>query len=229
MSLAVARYVLADLLRSQRFLVPVFVYLALLAVLFGGDPGPAPALWPASALALYPISAWLAITTANVEDPVQRHVTTAAAGGARVVAHGVLLVCLLADVGLTAVSVLRPLIPVVTTLYPYSANDLLGSALAHLATAGAGTAVGLLCARPVITRIGWSLLVATTVVVTTGATPWLPPVGTAVKALSTSPIAVPTVALDAGIGLALAWAACALTTLGPALRTRLLARDEPAR
>ncbi|HEY3895417.1 MAG TPA: hypothetical protein VGL88_08630, partial [Pseudonocardiaceae bacterium] len=69
MIVAVARYLRADLLRSQRFIVPVVVYLGLLAVLFGGDPGPPPVPWAASTLALYPVSAWLAITTANTEDP----------------------------------------------------------------------------------------------------------------------------------------------------------------
>jgi hypothetical protein len=139
----VARYVLADLLRSQRFIVPVFTYLATLAVLFGGDPGPAPAGWPASALILYPVSAWLAITTANSEDPVSRLVTIAAAGGPAVVARGVLAACLPADVVLATVSAVRPVIPLITHVYPYTPAELLGGGLAHLATATAGTAVGL--------------------------------------------------------------------------------------
>ena len=74
--------------------------------------------------------------------------------------------------------------------------------------------------RPVITRIGWSLLAAVTVVVITGVTPWLPPVGTAVRALETVPVALPVVALDAVLGLALAGAACALTTVRRRPRTR---------
>jgi hypothetical protein len=209
----VARYVLDDLLRSQRFLVPVFGYVALLGVLFGGDPGPAPGGWPASALALYAVGAWLAITTANTEDPVQRHVTVAAAGGPWAVARGVLLACLAVDVLLAALSTVRPLVPLITHVYPYAPAELIGGFLAHLATAATGTAVGLLCARPVIPRIGWSLLVAVTVVVVTGVTPWLPPVGTAVLALETVPVTVPVVAADALLGLALAGAAAALTTL----------------
>lgn len=207
----VARYVLADLLRSQRFLVPVFVHLAALAVLFGGDPGPAPGGWPASALLLYPVSAWLAITTANSEDPVARLVTVAAAGGPAAVARGVLVACLVADVGLAAASAVRPVLPLVTHVYAYPPAELLGGGLAHLATATTGTAVGLLCARPVIDRVGWSLLAAVTVVVVTGVTPWLPPVGTAVAAIGTAPVALPAVALDAALGLALAAAASLLT------------------
>lgn len=64
-----------------------------------------------------------------------------------------------------------------------------------------------------ITRIGWSLLAAVTVVVITGVTPWLPPVGTAVRALERVPVALPTVAVDAVLALALAVLACALTTV----------------
>jgi hypothetical protein len=209
----VARYVLDDLLRSQRFLVPVFGYAALLGVLFGGDPGPAPGGWPASALALYAVGAWLAITTANTEDPVQRHVTVAAAGGPWAVARGVLLACLAVDFLLAALATVRPIVPLITHVYPYPPTALIGGFLAHLATAATGTAVGLLCARPMIPRIGWSLLVAVTVVVVSGVTPWLPPVGTAVRVLETVPVSVPVVAADALLGLALAGAAAALTTL----------------
>lgn len=219
MALLVARYVLADLLRSQRFIVPLFVYVAALGVLFGGDPGPAPAAWPVSALVLYPISAWVAITTANAEDPVARQVTVAAAGGPGVVARGVLLACLLADVVLAAAAAVRPVIPLITVLYPYTPPDLVAAFLAHIAVSTTGTAVGLLCARPVIERAGWSFLVAAAVVVITGVTPWLPPVGTAVKSLGTVPIGtvsigtapIGSVALDAALGVLLALAACVLS------------------
>ena len=204
MTVVVARYILADLLRSQRFLVPVFAYLALLGVTFGGDPGPAPGSWGASVLALFPISVWLAITTANAEDPVARDITIAAAGGAPAVARGVLAVCLLADVVLAVVSALRPVIPLITLVYPYTPSQLLSGALAHLGAAAAGTAVGLLCARPVITRPGWSLLVTGTVVLLTAITPWLPPVGTTVRALAHAPMPTVSAAAGAALGIALA-------------------------
>jgi hypothetical protein len=72
------RYLGSDLLRSQRFLLPVLLYVLLLAPLFGGDPGPPPQLWTVTAVVLYPVSCWLAVTVANTEDPVQRQVTVAA-------------------------------------------------------------------------------------------------------------------------------------------------------
>ena len=43
-----------------------------------------------------------------------------------------------------------------------------------------------MCARPVVTRIGRSLLLGVTVIVVTAVQPWLPPVGTAGGALAGS-------------------------------------------
>jgi hypothetical protein len=180
-AVAVARYLLSDAVRSQRVIIPVVLQVAVLAVLFGGDPGPLPAPWAASALALYPVATWLALTVANTEDPVQRSVTVAAAGGPGPVAIGTLLVALLGDVLLSVLSVAWPLVAT-----PYSAppGTVLAGVLTHLAAAITGTGVGLLCARPVIRRIGWSLLTALIVVIVTAVQPWLPPVGSAVAAIT---------------------------------------------
>ncbi|MGH3671503.1 MAG: hypothetical protein ACRDSH_12835 [Pseudonocardiaceae bacterium] len=213
MTIAVVRYLSADLLRSQRFIVPLLTYGVLLAVLFGGNPGPPPAPWAASTLALYPISAWLAITTANTEDPTQRHITIAATGGWLPVAGGVLLTCLLGDLTLVAISVLWPLIPIITVTYPYPAQVLLAGALAHLTSATTGTAIGLLCARPLITRFGWTILTTLIVLLVTAVQPWLPPVGTAVKALTDTSIPIGHLALDTALGLALAGIACTVTII----------------
>jgi len=99
---AVARYLLADVVHSQRVILPFVVQVGVLAVLFGGDPGPLPAPWGVSCLAAYPV---------------------------------------------------------------------------------AGTALGLLCARPLVPRIGWSLLLGVIVVIVTAVQPWLPPVGVAIAVL----------------------------------------------
>ncbi|MCW0216068.1 MAG: hypothetical protein OJJ54_22190 [Pseudonocardia sp.] len=204
---AVARFLAADAVRSQRFLIPLFLHGAILAVLFGGDPGPPPAPWAASALALYPIAAWLALTVANTEDPVQRTVTVAAAGGQVPVAAGTLLVALAGDLLLAVLSVAWP---VVATGYPHPPAVLVEGLLGHLACATTGTAVGLLCARPVIGKIGWSLLAAVFVVVVTGVQPWLPPVGTSVAALEAG-AGYPPLALGAVLGLALAGVAAGIS------------------
>lgn len=180
-ALAVARYLAADVVRSQRFLLPVVVYGTVLAVLYGGDPGPPPSSWAASALVLYPVTAWLALVVANTEDPVQRTVTVAAAGGHGAVVAGTLAVALAGDALLVAASVL---VPVLFTPYAHPPALVLLGVAGHLACALTGTAVGLLCARPLVTRVGWSLCAGAAVVLLTVVRPEVPPVGTAVRALT---------------------------------------------
>jgi hypothetical protein len=177
---AVARYLLSDAYRSQRVLLPIVLQLAVLAVLFGGDPGPLPTPWAASALALYPVSTWLALTIANTEDPVQRSVTVAAAGGPGPVVRGTALVALAGVVLLTALSVGWG----VAAARGASAAHLAEGILCHLAAGATGTAVGLLVARPIVMRIGWSLVIGLVVVLSTAVQSWLPPVGAAVAALT---------------------------------------------
>jgi hypothetical protein len=204
--LAVTRYLLALLVDSQRYLLPVLLALAVLGVLFGGDPGPPPTPWAASALAMYPLAAWLALIVANVEDPVQRTVTVAAAGGRAAVAAATLLIAMAGDLVLVVLAVFGP---VLLTRYTYPPATIVLGLLAHVACTTAGTAVGLLCARPVVRRIGWSFALAVPVIVVTAVQPWLPPVGTAVKALSSAgdpplPSAVLGVVL-AGLAAFVAW------------------------
>ncbi|MFC4945280.1 hypothetical protein [Pseudonocardia sp. GCM10023141] len=178
---ATAGYLAADLAHSQRYLIPLALYAAVLAILSAGDPGPAPGPWPATTLALYPAAAWFALLVANTENPVQRTITTASAGGAGRVAVAPVLVALAVDVVLGALSVA---VPALRSATPYPAAALLAGGLAHLAAATTGTAVGMLCARPLVMRIGWSFCIAVSVVVITAVQPWLPPVGSAVRTLT---------------------------------------------
>lgn len=203
---AAARFLAALVIGGQRGLLPLVAQAVVLAVLFGGDPGPAPTPWAASALMAYVTAAWFALVVANVEDPAQRPVTVAAAGGRGRVVAGTLLVALGGDLLLVALSVLWP---VVTAPYDYVTGVLALGVLGHLACATAGTAVGLLCARPVIRRVGWSFVVAAIVVTVTAVQPWLPPVGTAVSALtrgSALPIGSAVAGLlAAGAAAAISW------------------------
>ncbi|MCO1659156.1 hypothetical protein [Pseudonocardia humida] len=202
---AAVGYLLALLVGEQRVLLPPVAFLAVLGVLFGGDPGPPPTPWAASALAIYPAAAWVALVVANVEDPVQRAVTVTAAGGRGIVATATVLVALAADLLMVAMAVLLPL---VVGRYAYPPATVAMGAVAHLACASAGTAVGLLCARPLVRRVGWSFCLAATVVVVTAVQPWLPPVGAAVRALSSGG-AIPVG--PALVGLAAAGAAALLS------------------
>lgn len=177
---AVARYLLADAVRAQRVIIPIVLQIAVLAVLFGGDPGPLPAPWAVSCLTAYPVAAWLALAVANTEDPVQRAVTVAAAGGPGPVAAGTLLVALAGDLLLTLISVGWG----VAAARAVPAAAVVVGVLAHLAASGTGTALGLLCARPLVPRIGWSLLIGAVVVIATAVQPWLPPVGASIAVLA---------------------------------------------
>lgn len=180
---AVARYLVADVFRSQRILIPLFLYAIVVGLLVSGDPGPPPGVWPATTLALYPAATWLALLLANAEDPAQRVVTMVAAGGPGRLAAGTLLAALAADAVLIGVSVT---VPVLRAAEPHPPHGVLAGVVAHLAAATTGTAVGLLCARPLVPRIGWSFAVAVPVVTITSVQPWLPPVGSAVRTLTTS-------------------------------------------
>jgi hypothetical protein len=204
------RYLGSDLLRSQRFLLPVLLYVLLLAPLFGGDPGPPPQLWTVTAVVLYPVSCWLAVTVANTEDPVQRQVTVAAMGGPARVAFGVLVTCLLADLGLVAIAVCWPM---VTTPYAFPAQATVSGVLAHVAVAATGTAVGLLCARPVMHGVGWSAVAAGGALFLTASQPWLPPVGLTLESLTATPAPAGTIAVQAGLGLVLSALAAGATAL----------------
>jgi hypothetical protein len=180
-TLAVARYVAADVVRSQRVLIPVVVYGVVLAILLSDSVGRPPGVWPATALALYPTAAWLTLVVANTEAPAQRLVTMAAAGGPVRLVTGTALVALAADAVLVLLSVV---VPVVRAADPYPAEAVLSGVLVHVAAATTGTAIGVLCARPLVTRIGWSFLLAVSLVTITAGQPWLPPVGSAVRALT---------------------------------------------
>lgn len=83
--------------------------------------------------------------------------------------------------------------------------------LAHLAAASTGTALGLLCARPLVPRIGWSLLIGVLVVIATAVQPWLPPVGASIAVLvddrGPAALAIPVV-----LAFALAAGAAAVST-----------------
>jgi hypothetical protein len=179
--LAVARYVAADVVRSQRVLIPVIVYGVVLAILLSDSVGRPPGVWPATALALYPTAAWLTLVVANIEAPAQRLVTMAAAGGPVRLVTGTVLAALAADAVLVLLSVV---VPVMRATDPYPAWAVLSGVLAHVAAATTGTAIGVLCARPLVTRIGWSFLLAVALVTMTAGQPWLPPVGSAVRALT---------------------------------------------
>lgn len=184
---ALVRYLLVDLVHAQRVLIPVVVYVVVAGVLLAGDHVAAPGPWPASTLALYPVAAWVALVVANGEDPAQRAVTVASAGGPGIVTAGTVLAALLIDVVLVVVAVA---VPGVVSPAGFPPSQLVEGTLTHVTAALTGTAVGLALARPVVDRVGWSFTLAALVVAVTGTQPWLPPVGSAVASLGATRSAV---------------------------------------
>jgi hypothetical protein len=151
----VIRYLLADAFKSQRWLPPVFVYLATTAILYGGDPGTPLPPYGVSEMVLFPLAAWLTVVLVNNEDPVQRHVTIAAVGGWRRLLGGLVGAALVVNGVLVLVATF---VPAVIHHHPYAVSDVALGFTAHVVAAVTGIGLGVLCARPIVPTTGWSLV-----------------------------------------------------------------------
>jgi hypothetical protein len=172
---ALLRYHTALLLRSQRWLPPVLLYGAFLAVGVQGG-GPVLDSLGYTAAALLPVTAWLVRICATQEPPAARSVTAAAAGAPRAHLASLLAAALCAAaVGTVAV--------IVVALISAPSGAAHQVAVPRPAAAGAGLvagavcvllgmAVGALCTRPLLHARGWSLaatvLLALLALVSTG-------------------------------------------------------------
>lgn len=158
--IALLRYQAALLIRSHRWLPPVILYAAWLAI---GVQSGGPLLdglgWAAGGL--LPVAVWLTRVCVTNEPPAARNCTVAAAGPGRAHLAGVLTaVC-------TAVLLALPGTALVVLLSdPHSARHRLPVPVLPAAAAGllaamacvlAGTAIGALSNRPVLRSTGWSI------------------------------------------------------------------------
>ncbi|MBC9713088.1 ABC transporter [Streptomyces sp. TRM66268-LWL] len=218
---ALLGYHTALLLRSQRWLPPVVLYGALLAVGVGmGDPL-LDSLGYAAA-ALLPVAAWLVRICATQEPYAARHVTATAAGGP-VRAQLAVLVTALAAAGLLGAvgTVLTVLLGDARTTDRTAAIPLPGALASGLLAAAVcaltGAALGALCTWPVLTGRGWSLaalsLGALLLLVTAGS-----PARTAVSALISgsrtgdTPLSLLPLAAAAAVATAAAALSCGLSS-----------------
>ncbi|MFI5527406.1 hypothetical protein ACIA8O_02510 [Kitasatospora sp. NPDC051853] len=202
---AVARYALADFLKSQRYLPQLVLYLGLLAVLHA-VPGPVLQGYGASAGALLPVTVWLALALHNTEDPLQAAVTAVNAGGRTRALLGRTAAALLCGLALTVVALVWPMAASGT---PYTAMELTDGLLAHATAVLTGTALGGLCARPVIRRPGHAFAVAALLGLVALVSRTASPVNGTVRLLSAAPPAPATTTLLAHTG----WAAALLVAL----------------
>ncbi len=178
--IALVRYLAADVLRGQRFLAPVLVFLGVMGMLFSSDAGQPLEAYSGSSALLYPICAWMAVVVATSEDVVRREITVVSAGGWSRVLGAVAVVAVLFAV---AMAVLAAVWPVVTNPHPYTASEFLVGLGAHTAVALLGVGVGLMFARPVFHAIGRMVLAVFGVVVLTYPLGRVTPLGWVLDAL----------------------------------------------
>ncbi|MFB7104311.1 ABC transporter [Streptomyces hydrogenans] len=212
---ALLRYHSALFFRSQRWLAPLLLYAAVVAV--GVRPGdPVAGSLGIAAAALVPVSAW-AVRICLTQEPAAARAVTAAAGG-RTRAH---LAALLTGAGWPVLAGAAAVGAVTATGDRAGIGGpaaLLAGLLATTACGLTGGAVGALASRPFVAAPGWSvavlLLGSLLALVTTGS-----PAKHAVTAL---------VAPDGGI--LPPWAACAgavlLAAVAAAVSGRAAARLE---
>ncbi|GAB2906987.1 ABC transporter [Streptomyces mayteni] len=158
--LALVRYRLALVVRSHRWLPPLLLYAMLLVI---GVPAGDPVLESLglAAAALLPTAAWLVRVGQAAEPPAVRARAVAAAGRARVRVAGV-LTALTSSVALGAGGTLLVLLIGDAhaadrhTALPLAAAAAAGT-LAMLTCALLGTALGVLCNRPLLRSPAWSI------------------------------------------------------------------------
>ncbi|MFI9008318.1 hypothetical protein ACIGNX_13925 [Actinosynnema sp. NPDC053489] len=211
---ALVRYLLVDVLRAQRWLPPVLLHVAVLGMLYASDAGPPLPAYAGTCVLVCPVSAWLTVVVATAEDPVRRAVTVVAAGGW---ARAQAAVTALSVLAALSVALLAALVPVVTQPRPYPPAVVVQGFAGLAVCALVGVGIGVLCARPVITGVGWSVLAATGLVVLVFLFGRTPPVGNVLWALSHDE-GVPSALAVSGVAAVLLVAAA--TWLGTALGPR---------
>jgi membrane associated rhomboid family serine protease len=128
-------------LAMTRYVPAVVAYLAVLTIQYTDRTSPVLPEFAASSGALLVVSCWLTIALLDVEDPAQHLVTLSHARGWRPVLAGAVVAVLVCAVVMTAVSEIWSVIEHRHAL----ASEIGVGALAHLAGALLGIAIGLPC------------------------------------------------------------------------------------
>lgn len=215
---ALVRMRVAGFVRGGRALAPLIAVLVELGVIYGGGASPAAVAYGYSAVALFPVLAWLTKLLLDTEPDAQRRLARLTVGPAREAAAGVLAALLLALlVGVTAM-VAPWIFGGIDSSVALGSGIALG-VLAHLLAVPAAVALGALSSRAVTRsiRLGLTVLVVSAVLVVVlglngSVAPWLvPPVMATARALNDP--AVPPAATLMGLT---AWAAlwCAVAFAG---------------
>jgi hypothetical protein len=155
--ISLVRYSLATVVQSQRYLPPVLLFIAILAIFTSKDNGPLVPVYALSSAAVFICATWLTVATVNTEDPTQRSITVVNAGGSGRVLVASVWVAFTWCALIIAIGLFYPL---TSGHHPFGLSILLVGALAELTGGCTGVAVGLLCSRLVIRRAGYAAVIA---------------------------------------------------------------------
>jgi HAMP domain-containing protein len=223
---------IAGFVRGGRALAPLIAVLVELGVIYGGGASPAAVAYGYSALALFPVLAWLTKLLLDTEPDVQRRLARLSVGPSREATAGIVAAALLALIVCAAAMAAPWLFHGIDTRVDLGRGIALG-VLAHLLALPPAVAVGALASRAVTgsVRLGVSVLVVSAVLVVVlglsgSGVPWLvPPVMKMARELTeaappTGPGVPPTGTLVVIVAWAAAWCAVAFTGYGWLRRRR---------
>ncbi len=178
---ALYRYLLTSVLLSQRYLPPTLIFLAAMAVGTTSDNGPLQSSYSFCVLAMLVCTTWLTVSIVNHEDPTQRKITLVMIGSSLRVLTMTVAVVITWCVPLLVIGLVYP---IVTGKHDVTAGDLAVGAAAQLGAALIGIAIGLLCSRLVIPRIGVAMLTAAAAILAVLLLRWISPIRPIMTVLS---------------------------------------------
>ena len=178
---ALYRYLMASVLLSQRYLPPTLIFLAALAVGTTSDNGPLQSSYAFCVLAMLVCTTWLTVSIVNHEDPTQRKITLVMIGSSLRVLTMTVAVVITWCVPLLLIGLVYP---IVTGKHVVTAGDLAVGAAAQLGAAMIGIAIGLLCSRLVLPRIGVAMLTAAAAILAVLLLRWISPIRPIMTVLS---------------------------------------------
>ena len=155
--IALVRYDLSMLVRSQAYIAPIVLFGTAIVVLTTNDQGQLASTYSACVMTLFICMLWLTTVLINSEERAQRAMTVVAAGGEHRVLGANLLACLVICAALTAVGTIYP---IYFGQHTVTAADIIVGVVSQLACGITGIAAGLLCSRLVVRRTGYAVFLA---------------------------------------------------------------------
>ncbi|PJJ62183.1 hypothetical protein [Compostimonas suwonensis] len=197
------RYTVTRCSLSQLWVPPWLVFLLAIAIAY---PPQAPAVDSLSlgAILLLPVSAWLALATLNSEPASQKASLGAAQGGPVRHRIALLLGALLAALALAPLSIVYAYLHDPSGL---QAGGLMLAILAHLVACITGVTIAAALSRPLVQRIGFTLVWALLIVLALITIPHLPPLRLTIELLETPDAGAPELLVAVLVTLATAVAA----------------------